>query len=181
MISRLVGGSIVFAALYACSGGSGGSNLGQSGGEGSAQISGTLGGETFAFRSGLGHVGADGSVDVILSDAGQLCDAVTRQKFSAGETLLQAYHLVGKAPGKFTTSEIKYASVAATCPSGQPIEGTLVVQKGRATMSDVTLSSVTASVIEGNLTVTFDDGSSVTGSFSVPICATSEAEKATCN
>ena len=181
MMTRLVGGSIVCLALLACSGGSGGSNLGQSGGEGTAQISGTLGGETFAFRSGLSRVKADGSVDVILSDAGQLCDSVTRQKFHPGETLLQVYHLAGTAPGKFTTDEIKYASVSTTCPSGQPIEGTAVAKKGRATSSDITLSSVTASVVEGKLTVSFDDGSTVTGSFSVPVCSASESENATCS
>jgi hypothetical protein len=181
MMTRVVLGSIVCAALYGCSGGSGGSTVGQSGGAGTAQISGTLGGETFAFRSGLARVQTDGSVDVVLSDAADLCDAVTRQKFRPGETLLQVYHLAGTAPGKFTTDEIKYASVAATCPSGQPIEGGLVDKKGRATTSDITLSSVTASAVAGELTVTFDDGSMVTGSFNVPVCSASESEHSTCN
>ena len=115
MMKRLFGVSFVCAALYACSGGSGGSAVGQSGGDGTAQISGTLGGESFAFRSGICRVHADGSVDVLLSDAGQLCDAITRQKFRPGETLLQMYHLTGTAPGKFTTDEIKYASVSSSC------------------------------------------------------------------
>jgi hypothetical protein len=183
LVTLAVSGTVA-VALCACSGGSGGSSglvTGNGGGEGSAQISGTLGGETFGVRSGLGHFGTDGSIDIILSDAGQLCDAVTRQKFRPGETVLQAYRLVGSAPGKFTTDEIKYASVASTCPSGQPIAGTLIAKKGRATKSDFTLSTVTSSAVAGNLTVTFDDGSSISGSFSVPVCPTSQAENATCN
>ncbi|MEA2752755.1 MAG: hypothetical protein QOI41_6898 [Myxococcales bacterium] len=175
--------SIAFIAQGACSGGSGGTSGGGltgGGNDGSAQMSGSLGGETFTVRSGLGRVGTDGSIDVILSDAAGLCDAVTRQRFRPSETLFQAYHLIGTAPGTFTTSEIKYASVAATCPSGQPVEGALIDKKGRATTSDVTLSTVTSSVIEGKLTVSFDDGSSVSGTFSVPICAASESENAAC-
>ena len=175
--------SLLFVALSACSGGSGGTSGGGltgGGGDGSAQLSAMLGGETFTFRSGLGHVGTDGSIDVILSDAGGVCDAVTQQRFRAGETLLQIYHLVGTAPGPFTTNEIKYASVAATCPSGQPVKGALIATKGRVTMSNVMLSSVTSTVIEGQLTAIFDDGSAVKGTFSVPICATSQAENAAC-
>lgn len=175
--------SIGLVMLCACSGGSGGTSGGGltgNGNDGSAQLTATLGGATFTVRSGFGRIEKDGSIDVILSSAAGACDAVTRQRFPAGETLLQAYRLVGSAPGPFTTDEIKYATIAASCPSGQPVEGALIAKKGRATMSNVTLSSVTSTIIEGQLTAIFDDGSSVKGSFSVPICAAPDSENATC-
>ncbi len=175
--------SLASLVVTGCSGGSGGtSGVGSTAGGngGNAQLSAMLGGETITVRSGLGRVGTDGSIDVILSDATGVCEAVTRHRFRAGETLLQIYHLVGTAPGPFTTNEIKYATVAATCPTGQPVEGALIAKKGRATFSNVMLSSVTSTVIEGQLTATFDDGSAVKGTFSVPICNAPDSETAAC-
>lgn len=167
----------VLVLSAACSGGTS-----SGGGGGGGTVTGTVGGKSFTIASGLGHVTKDGTLDVILSDQPGLCDAVQAQKFPAGLTIVQAYRLSGKAPGSFTPGEhVKYATVSASCPSGQPIEEKFVEKASDSTDAKITISTLTDTVVEGRIEATFADGSSVSGSFSVPICAQSEAEKATCS
>lgn len=180
MASFLRSSSFVAFALCvaACSSGT---TSGGSGASGSGQITGTVGGKAFAFRSGLAHVDKQGAVDLILSDAAALCDSVTQMKFHAGETIVQAYGLTGTVPGKFVpkNGDTKYASVASTCAAGQSVEGK-IDKRGDATASEFTISSLSATAVAGTFTMTFDDGSSLSGSFDLPVCAQSEAEKSTC-
>lgn len=171
----------VFASLLvvACSGTS--ASPGDSPTSGGGQVTGTVGGEAFTFRSGIAHKGKEGSIDLILSDTEGLCDSLTQQKFHAGETIVQAYNLVGTAPGTFAAkeSDTKYASLKSTCASGQKINDH-VDKAARATTSEITLTSVGATSVEGKISITFDDGSSVSGDFSVPVCGMADAEDATC-
>lgn len=175
--------SAAFALLFAAACGSGGSSSSSSSSGGGGTASGTVGGKSFAIASGIGHVGKDGALDLILSDAPGLCDAIQAQKFAAGTTIVQAYNLTGKAPGEFKSSDadVKYATVSATCPSGQPIGEQNVAKAGRAKTATINVTSLGDATVEGSIDVTFDDGSSVSGSFSVPTCPQSEAEKATCS
>ena len=176
--------TILLASLGLATACSSGGSSSSSDSSGTGSFTGTLGGEAFVLRSGVGHVDAkDGSLDLILSDAANLCDSIAAKKFHVGETLVQAYHLTGTAPGVFTSKpgneDIKYASVRTTCTLGQAVESN-IDKKGEATKAEFTISRLTATEVEGKVTATFDDGSSVTGTFTVPICAASEAEGATC-
>jgi hypothetical protein len=171
-----------FALLFAAACGSGGSSSSSSSG-GGGSAAGTVGGKSFAIASGIGHLDKDGSLDLILSDAPGLCDAIQAQKFAPGTTIVQAYGLVGKAPGAFKSDheDVKYATVSPTCPSGQPIGEQNVAKAGRAKTTTIEVTTLGDTSVEGTIDVTFDDGSSVSGSFSVPMCSQSQAEKATCS
>jgi hypothetical protein len=167
------------STALACSGSSSSSG-GPGGPSGTGSLTGTVGGKAFTFQSGLAYVDKQGAVDILVSDGAGLCSSVTSQKFHAGETLVQVYNLKGKVPGAFTSDgDVKYASVNGSCASGQSVEGS-VSAKGRVTKSDFSITKMTATEVEGTLNITFDEGSTISGSFSLPICSTSEAEKATC-
>jgi hypothetical protein len=173
-MNRLLLVSLVAAALSsAC-----GSTNSSSSPPGAAQLSGSVGGKPFVFRSGLWHLMANGTLDIFFSDAGMLCDAATQGKLHAGETLVQVYALNETPSGKFVAGEVKYATVAADCATGQPIQNH-VDKHAMATGSEFTISTF-ASVIEGKLSFTFDDGSSLAGDFSVPMCGNEATETDTC-
>jgi hypothetical protein len=180
MLRALASFVVCAGVSVACSSGSGTSTTGPSGG---GTFSGTLGGETFTFTSGYGHVNADGSLDLILSDVAGVCETFgVAKKAHAGETLVQAYALTGTAPGVFAASveqTIKYASVDPSCPSGQGVEGR-TNKTGRATQSEISISKLTATEVEGKLTLSFDDGSSLSGTFTVPTCASAASKSVTC-
>ena len=166
----------------ACSSGSSGSLGSSSGSSGTASFSGTVGGKAFTFQSGLAYVKNSKRVDLIFSDYAGICESTQKVHLHAGETLLQAYGLEGTAPGKFTPADndVKYASIAASCASGQAIEGS-VDKHSDVSAADVTLSSVSSTTVEGDITLTFKDGSNVSGHFAVPVCSVdNDLEHATC-
>jgi hypothetical protein len=136
------------------------------------------------MKSGFAFVdsSAGGSLDLVLSDVDALCDSVTQKKIHAGETIVQLYTLKGTAPGTYTAenNDIKYATVSPSCPSGQPLGETNVAGAGRIQTSAITVSSLTATVAEGTLDLTFTDGSKVSGTFSVPICGSTLPESSVC-
>jgi hypothetical protein len=141
-------------------------------------LSGVLGGN-FVPMSGYGHINDDGSIDLILSDFAGACDSAVANRLHSGETSLQAYGLTGTAPGVFASSQVvKYATVG-TCPSGQSVKF-FISTYGRATMSKITLSKVTAAQIEGEMSATFDDGSHISGTFTVPTCPSVLSEFVLC-
>jgi hypothetical protein len=145
----------------------------------SGTLSGILGGK-FVLNSGYGHMNNDGSIDVILSDLAGACASAVANRVHAGETFLQAYGLKGTAPGVFTSSQVvKYATIDPLCPPDQRASFS-AVKSGRATVSKVNLSKVTAATVEGEMSATFDDGSSVAGTFTVPTCSSVLSEVALC-
>jgi hypothetical protein len=132
-------------------------------------ISGMLGGQAFNLRSGFGaRIGGE-SLDLILSSAEGLCDSTTSGKLHAGEMIVQAFGLQGTAPGVLTSDEVKYASVASGCQSGAAVENN-VSRASDATSASISVTRLTTSV-DGTLDIRFQDGSYVSGSFSVPFCA----------
>lgn len=174
MIESRAPGLASVLLLAACSSSS--SAPSPSGGGGS--LSGTVGGKAFTDASGIANVAGDGSIDLIFSSSPSLCDALTSGKLRAGETLVQAYGLEGTEPGTFTPKhdDVKFVRIGSACASGARItdhvEGT-----GRSTKSTFTISKRTSALVEGTLSITFDDGSSVEGSFSVPVCATGSPDE----
>lgn len=141
-----------------------------------------LGGKSFTFVSGFAHQSAGGSVDIVLGDVPGLCDSVKAERFKAGTTIVQAYGLSGSVPGPFvsTNDDMKYATLSATCASGAPVEAN-VENASRAVTAKTTISlSKLDTEVAGEMTMEFEDGSKVSGSFVVPICSESEAENATC-
>ncbi len=171
------------ALIVACSSGtnprSGSSSSGASGtGPSASGPTGEVGGQPFTFKSGYFTIndgthdtGAKGLIDVVLSTADAVCDAAMQQKLHGGETLVQLYGLEGTAPGAYVAvhDEIKYGRIKPTCPSGAPLEAN-ADSAGRIQSSAVTLSRVDAALVEGTIDLTFDDGSKLAGSFSVPSC-----------
>jgi hypothetical protein len=142
-------------------------------------LSGILGGK-FVLNSGYGHMNDDGSIDVILSDFADACASAVANRAHAGETFLQAYGLRGTAPGVFASTQVvKYATEGGSCPSGQRASFA-VVTYAQATVSKVTLSKVTASAVEGEMSATFNDGSHVSGTFTVPTCSSVLSEFVLC-
>ncbi len=76
----------------------------------------------------------------------------------AGETLVQAYSLTGAVPGKFAPvagTDVKYASISADCATGQPIQSH-ADKRARATSTEFTILSLTANLVEGKVTLTFE-------------------------
>lgn len=148
-------------------------------------VSGTLGGRVFTFASGIAYLDGNGSLNVMLSDFPRLCDSVKLHKLHAGEAVVQAYGLKGSAPGTFSAAspameDIKYASVGA-CSSGQPVESSIAKKSDDTTTSEITISKLGTTQVEGRLTLDFADGSSVSGSFFVPICPPpTDGAKSTC-
>jgi hypothetical protein len=169
----------------ACSSGSSGSVSSGPGSSGTGSFTGTIGGKAFTFRSAYASVHS-GKVDLIFSDFDGLCESIGRSRIHAGESLVQAYGLQGTAPGKFTGGpdgfDVKYATVASTCTAGQRVEQSVDKHSdASASDADITLSSLTATNVEGDVTLTFKDGSSISGHFFVPTCASeNDLEHATC-
>lgn len=172
---------IVFClvSLSACS--SSTSTTGSSAPTGTGSLTGTIGGSPFTFVSGLAHTANDGTLDLILSNAAGVCDARKSNKVHAGETLVQIYNLKGSAPGAFTpaNNDIKYARVKSSCPSGQSVEQN-VDTSSRVATSDITVSRLTDAEVEGNLKLTFADGSSLSGTFKLPLCTYPNVEGGSC-
>lgn len=162
----LLAASLVLAACGSSSSAPGGPS-------GGGTLTGTVAGKAFTDASAIANLAADGSVDLIFSTSPSLCDSLTAGKLRAGETLVQAYGLEGSAPGTFTPKhdDVKFVRIGAGCGAGARItdhvEGT-----GRSTKSTFTISKRTSALVEGTLSITFDDGSSVEGSFAAPVCAT---------
>ena len=167
---------------------SGGSSSGGSSGTASSSgtvsdgpVSGTLAGKPFQTLSAVAHSGTGGTVDLIFSDAPDLCAGLKLQTFPAGVSIVQVYNLSGTAPGEFTpaTGDVKYATLKDTCPSGASVNDH-VAGSGDAKTTSVTIDSLTATRVAGELSVQFVDGSSVEGTFDIAMCDASEAENATC-
>jgi hypothetical protein len=99
----------------------------------------------------------------------------------AGEAIVQAYALVGTAPGTFTatTDHAKWIRVLSTCGAGEAVNDEIEAS-GAATTFTITVSSLTTTAVQGTASFTFDDGSMLSGTFDVPICTTSDAENTTC-
>lgn len=131
--------------------------------------------------SGIANVGSvDGKLDLVFADYADLCTTITAEKFPAGATVVQLYNLSGTAPGEFTASaDTKYASILPACPSGAPVNE-YVAGASRATTTTVTVDTKTDTRVTGEVHMTFEDGSSIEGSFDVPVCGVSESENATC-
>jgi hypothetical protein len=181
MRSSVVLPAFLLSCIACSAGGSGvASSSGSSGGTSSFQ--GTLGGKSFVAQSGLAHT-TGGSVDVILSDTSGLCEALKAKRFRGGTTVVQAYNLGGTAPGAFKpqSDHVKYARVKSGCPVGAPIDDNVETSSSASPANTtISISKQTATEVEGEMSVTFKDGSTVSGSFSVPICSESEAEDAIC-
>lgn len=144
-------------------------------------MKGTLGGKSFTIKSGIANVGSvDGKLDLVFADYADLCTKLTAEKIPAGATIVQLYNLSGKAPGEFTASaDTKYATLLPACPSGSSVND-YVAGASRATTTKITVDSLTATKATGEVQMTFEDGSTIEGSFDVPICGVVEAENATC-
>lgn len=145
-------------------------------------ITGTVNGTSFAAASGFFFVDDTGKLDLIFSDKFGICDSAKQSKIHAGETMVQLYTLAGTAPGVFTSAngDVKYATVKPTCASDAPLGDSEVAAASRATTSTVTLSVVTSTKVEGTLDITFEDGSKVSGGFSVSACSVTIPESSTC-
>ena len=131
--------------------------------------------------SGIGHVGSvDGKIDLVFVSTPNLCADLENETFAAGSAVVQVYGLAGTVPGDFVpSSDTKYATILPACPSGASVNE-YVGSASRATTTKVTVATKTATQITGELQLEFEDGSSVSGAFDVPICSVSEAENATC-
>lgn len=149
---------------------------------GSTAVTGVINGKAFAATSGFFFVDPGGKIDLIISDKSGICDSVKQSKIHPGETMVQLYGLNGTAPGAFTSEndDIKYATIKATCASNQPVGDAEVDAASRATTSTVTISTSTATKLEGTLNLTFEDGSSVSGSFSLGSCTSTVPETSAC-
>ncbi len=147
----------------------------------STTISGTINGKSFTAKSGFGFRNKGGTVDIILSDQADACASIEKAKLHAGETMVQLYRLAGTAPGAFgETDDVKYVTVKPTCTSGQPLGDADVASSSRATTTKVDLTALDAASVEGTLTVTFEDGSTVSGPFDFPMCSVTVPELTTC-
>ena len=93
---------------------------------------------------------------------------------------MQLYGLNGTAPGTYTSTDIKYVTVKASCTAGQPLGDADVEKAGRIQTSTVTVSSITSAIVEGMVDLAFQDGSKASGSFSVPICGSTSPETSVC-
>jgi hypothetical protein len=163
-------------------GGADASSSSNSGGPAGNAPSGTVGGAAFVAKSGFWHENTDGSIDLVFSNQADVCQATKDQKLRGGESLLQFFALKGTAPGPLTPSleeDLKYASIKATCTSGQPIGKDDVEKSSRAQTFSFTLSAKSANV-SGTLDVKFEDGSTVAGSFDVPACDAEIGDDLTC-
>jgi hypothetical protein len=76
---------------------------------------------------------------------------------------------------------MKYAELGP-CTSGAPIGDKDSVANGRAekSASTITLTTLASDKVEGTLDVTFDDGSHISGTFSVPTCSSETPETSYC-
>jgi hypothetical protein len=164
---------------------SGSTSSGGSSGSSGGTLTGTIGGASFTIKSGFGHMNpADGgqtSIDLVFSNVDAVCDSVTQGKLHAGEVIIQLYGMTGTAPGTFTSAngDVKYASVSATCASGQRAEQN-IAKAGSVKTSTITISKLTSTDVEGNAELSFDDGSTLSGSFQVPICSATTPETSVC-
>jgi hypothetical protein len=145
-------------------------------------VAGTIGGKAFTIKSGFGYVDKDGALDLVLSSEDGLCDSVKQSKIHPGEMLVQLYTLKGTAPGAFVPehNDVKYATVASTCPSGEPLGQANVEKAARATSTTVTIAALTATAVDGTVSITFEDGSSVSGDFNLPTCSSTTPESSIC-
>jgi hypothetical protein len=133
------------------------------------------------MRSGFAFKAADGTVDLVFSNQDGLCESVKAAKLHAGEALVQAYRLAGTAPGTFTNAgDTKYVRVKATCTSGQPLGTGDIDKASRADTATFSLTQLSATVATGTMSASYADGSSVAGSFSVPICEATVPETSAC-
>ncbi len=147
----------------------------------STTISGTIGGKAFAAKSGFGFRNKGGSVDIILSDRADACASVEQAKLHAGETIVELFRFAGTAPGTFGESEdVKYATVKSTCTSNAPLGDENVASSSRGTTTKLEVTALDAASVEGTLTVTFEDGSTITGPFDFPMCTVTVPELLTC-
>lgn len=181
-------GSLFFVCVAACSSGTttatadGGTPAGDGGDGGTVTHAVTLGGKSFVVASGLAKKESDTSLSLVLSDKPGVCEAFTAHKVRAGETILQAYSLVGTAPGTFKVDEdtVKYARVKSDCASGTHVTDNVSEASGTATGVTVTVTAVSATEVSGTIDATFSDGS-FSLPFAVPTCAEVEpGDNATC-
>lgn len=154
----------------------------------SSTLAGSFGGKAFSFKSGFVHKNpATGRLDLFFSDASELCASLERGRFAPGTTVVQTYGLVGTVPGNFkpNSDDVKYATIKASCPSGASVNSNVesasrIPVSSIGTTSTIEISSLTETRAEGSVDLTFPDGSTLSGTFSVGTCSTSESEKATC-
>jgi hypothetical protein len=187
-MKKLASSAVIAALVVACS-----SDDGAVGG-GSTDITGTIGGKPFTAKSGF-FVMKNGKVTLEFSNFEGLCADVTAAKLRANTQLIQFYFLEtpgdggatdqvgnGKAAlGPVLSSDMKYAAFGS-CTSGEALQENVIVGTGRAekTSTSITLTALGADKVAGTLDVTFDDGSKIRGSFSVPACSAQTKEESTC-
>jgi hypothetical protein len=140
----------------------------------SAPAEGTMGGMPFKLGSGFFRLDGVKGISLILSDMGGACDAATTGHIRAGGVVFQAYNLQGTTPGPLLSShfDVKYARVASACPVGAAVSPSWVSNFGDALENKtlITITKLSATWAEGTVDITFDDGSTLKGTFAVPAC-----------
>jgi hypothetical protein len=151
---------------------------GNSAGSSVGSLSGTIDGKPFTPISGMAVL-ETGTVDLVFSSDADICGAVTSSKLGAGSTIVQIFGLPGVKPGTYSSDDTKVAVIDARCASGAAVSVSYSARASSATTS-VTLTRVDAERVEGELSLTFEDGSSFAGKFSVAPCKLSVAEDPVC-
>ncbi len=166
-----------------------GQNETDGGSHGTTSASGTVSGVAFNAQSAYAKFDSDKCVDdkgnpcpvpqtlgIIFSSESRGCDGAKAKTVIPGATYTMFYR-VPRALGTYAVPEAKYAVVDGGC------NGTINASKaGRASAKDasITITRLDATIVEGTVTATYDDGSSFSGNFSVGVCASELDEDNTC-
>jgi hypothetical protein len=178
------------ALVLACTGGGGGTTTPGTSTSTSVGITGTLNKKPFTAQSGFAHVDGVGQLTLEFSNAPDRCGDAKAAKFHSNAQFIGFYRLATPADGGLPddqkaavgpviSDDMKYAELG-TCTSGAPVGEKDTVATGRAEKSTVTLTTLASDKVEGTLDVTFDDGSHISGTFSVPTCSGETPETSYC-
>jgi hypothetical protein len=126
-----------------------------------AEQDGALGAHSAAYSSA-------GDLNLMFGTSAISCGAVQMTCFTPGATYVQLFGL-GREPGIYTPDDSKVATVDPSRATGAEA-GVSYVTRTVANGTTVELTRVDT-VVEGTVSVTYDDGSTFEGSFSVPRCS----------
>ena len=149
--------------------------------------SGQVGGKSFVPGSASAHahlgyvhgeVGVP-AISLVFSSAPDVCSSIKGDRYLRGETYV-VFHNIRAEVGTDTVGDAEAIVVAPGCPPGTDLQRApdgALSSSGRVVDSGATvkITRLDAQRVEGTVSARFDDGSTLEGGFSLPLCAGSEA------